>query len=874
MLADSGDSSRTAPAARDASAARPASAGTREVVAGARYRAGWMRRLLLGDRYRPLWAAPIRVPVLDLAGFAGGLTPLKKSGGMQTRGLKLRAADGRVFKFRSLDKDPSANFPPDRRRSAIAALWQDAISALHPGGSLAASELLAAARVPHATPVLVVLPDDARLGEFRAEFGGLLGTIEEDPDSADDDGPGFLGFDRVIGTAKLAERLNASPADRVDARVYLAARLVDLLVNDLDRHVGQWDWGLRDGEEGAAAGEARTWTPIPGDRDQVFIAYGGLLPALGRLADPRLVTFDSTYSLPGLTRSERELDARLFAGLERAVWDSVATGLRARITDTVIDRALARMPAAYRDDSTGALARRLRARRDRLPAVAAEWYARLAEVVDVHATDAAEFAVVTRAGDTVEVRLFAAGADPAEDAPWFRRRFLRGETDEVRLYLHGGDDRAIVRGTSRHSVLVRIIGGAGTNVLVDSSRVGGAARPTRLYDAGRGRAEAFGPPEPTDAYGERPLTEAALDRRPWLGRGEARRPPPPDRGVAGAPGAFARYDSDVGLAMGVEVGVVRYGFRRAPYASRLALRGDHATGPGRTRLELRGEWQREASPLYLSLSGLASDLERFHFYGLGNATPGAGPAGSHDLDHRRYEAALALGVRLPRGTLMLGPLLRYARTALDSNAVGIPGGTPAPRGFGSYGELGLRLRGVMDTRDVASNPRRGAHLALGAELFPALWDATGTVGAVEASGTTYLSASVPFTPVLVLRAGGRRVWGPYALVDAAWLGGAGTLRGWARDRFAGDAMVYGGAELRLRLFGLPAILPGEVGVHGLADAGRVRLRGEAAPGADDWHTAFGGGVWLAPWDRDATLSVTAARGAEGTYFYVQGGFPF
>ncbi|MEO8452353.1 MAG: hypothetical protein ABI647_21355, partial [Gemmatimonadota bacterium] len=35
---------------------------------------------------------------------AGGLKPTKKGGGFQTKGLRLKAADGRVYQFRSVDK--------------------------------------------------------------------------------------------------------------------------------------------------------------------------------------------------------------------------------------------------------------------------------------------------------------------------------------------------------------------------------------------------------------------------------------------------------------------------------------------------------------------------------------------------------------------------------------------------------------------------------------------------------------------------------------------------------------------------------------------------------------------------------------------------
>src|SRR4051794_7717736 len=47
------------------------------VVAGPDYAAGGFHRKLLGDNYRDAWTTSIKVPVLDLKNFAGGLTPTK-----------------------------------------------------------------------------------------------------------------------------------------------------------------------------------------------------------------------------------------------------------------------------------------------------------------------------------------------------------------------------------------------------------------------------------------------------------------------------------------------------------------------------------------------------------------------------------------------------------------------------------------------------------------------------------------------------------------------------------------------------------------------------------------------------------------------------
>ena len=48
---------------------------------------------------------------------------------------------------------------------------------------------------------------------------------------------------------------------------------------------------------------------------------------------------------------------------------------------------------------------------------------------------------------------------------------MPNETSEVRVYLHGGGDSAIVRGSGERGIKLRLIGGKGDNQLVDSSHV-------------------------------------------------------------------------------------------------------------------------------------------------------------------------------------------------------------------------------------------------------------------------------------------------------------------------------------------------------------------------------------------------------------------
>ena len=74
------------------------------VVPGARYDRSGFVRFFAGAGHRDLWAEPLEVEVVDLATFAGGLTPLRLGGGMTTRTLHAQGNDGKRYVCRSVDK--------------------------------------------------------------------------------------------------------------------------------------------------------------------------------------------------------------------------------------------------------------------------------------------------------------------------------------------------------------------------------------------------------------------------------------------------------------------------------------------------------------------------------------------------------------------------------------------------------------------------------------------------------------------------------------------------------------------------------------------------------------------------------------------------
>ena len=347
----------------------------RRVVVGEQFAAGGLHGFLFGRDYRDLWTTPVVLPVLDLSTFEGGLAPVRRVGHGQTQALALKGNDGREWTFRPVVKDPVGLLPEELRDSVAADFVRDQMSSQHPAGHVVVPRLLEAVGILHNTPRLVVMGDDPALGEFRADFGGVVGDIEEYQGQA-----GFGGALEIVDGEEMWRKLDASADERVDARVYLTIRLIDHLVGDWDRHLGQWHFARLPGPE--------LWQPFSEDRDQAFARFEGAVIAFVRPVLPLLVKFGPKYAdLEGQLFDNWDVDRRLLCGLDAAAWDEVAASVQKRLTDEVIEEAVHRMPPEYFAEDGARMIRALKKRRDALLGHARLYYRFLAREVDVRGTN-------------------------------------------------------------------------------------------------------------------------------------------------------------------------------------------------------------------------------------------------------------------------------------------------------------------------------------------------------------------------------------------------------------------------------------------------------------------------------------------------------
>jgi hypothetical protein len=826
---------------------KPAPSPTTDTVSvapGAQYEAGGLHQFFFGKSYRTLWKTPLRVPVLDLDTFQGGIKPTKLSGGKQTRSLRFEARNGQEWVFRSVDKDDVV-MPPRFEGTVVEDIMRDQVSSSHPAAALVAARLQDAAGVLHPSPRLYVMPDDPALGEFRADFAGRLGMVEEFP-SVPESGPGFERAVKILDSEELLVLINTDASVRIDAVRLLNARLTDMFMNDWDRHFGQWKWARMSSDPSSP------WIPIARDRDKAFISYSGLVPKIARMSAKNIVTFRATYpSITGLTWNSIAFDRRLLSGLEKPVWDSVAGALQARLTDAAIEEAARALPPEYRASAPDLVAK-LKARRDGLRNLADRFYAHLSGVVDLHATDQADRARLELTADTVLVSL----RGPRDDREYFRRRFVAGETSEIRLYLQGGDDVATVTGETERSIRVRVIGGNGTNAIVDSSVVGGRRHTIRAYDLGTVTNVEVG-------------ADTMFDRRPWIRERGKLVPPGKDRGMRVGPVLGISVHGDYGVIPRFGVSHYQYGFGKRPYARRMAIAAEYATRINGWRIEGLYDQRREHSPLHFLANVALSQLEVIRFHGFGNNSPGPGDSELFEVDQKQWAGQLAAGWALgPKSDMRFGPIVKYVTT---NDTPGQFISTLRPYGFEPFGLAGLRFSIHHDVRDQSRQPRKGILLDFSATYYPEIWDVESAFGSVFASIATYLTLPIPFKPILALRGSGKRVIGDFPYFEAAFVGGGGSVRSLEAQRYAGDASLAATTELRVPLASFSFILPIDVGIFGLAEAGRVYLDGESPNG---WHGAVGGGFWIGIIDPTSALSFSFTNNQERTGIFIKAGLSF
>ncbi len=355
---------------------------------------------------------------------------------------------------------------------------------------------------------------------------------------------------------------------------------------------------------------------------------------------------------------------------------------------------------------------------------------------------------------------------------------------------------------------------------------------------------------------------------PWV--------PPQDWGHFTIPLMWFGGGPDIGAFIGAGFNTKTYGFRKVPFATSQTLRAGYATLPQSFKIDYNADFCLKNSQDFLSVRALASGIEVLRFFGFGNETVNEKSSEYYRVRQEQYILNPSFTMPLsPTLSISAGPTFKYSRTKQDEDRII---SILAPYGSNNFGQIGFLAGFNLETNKENNLNKNGIQFNLEGKYFPAILDVESSFGAISGSLAANLTASsMTFQPTLALRLGGKQVFGNYPFHEAAFIGGGGisgsnsTIRGFRTQRFAGDSCLYGNAELRLRVSDIYIFIPGEMGIFGLSDIGRVYLEGETS---DTWHTAMGGGLWFSFLEGQYIFSIAIANSKEELSVYIQAGFNF
>lgn len=800
------------------------------------YKAKGFKRSLLGNQYRDVWAATVTAPILNLSETKGGLIPIKRGGGFQTKSLRLEAPDEKQYVLRSIEKDVSKVVPSFLKKTFIKNLIQDGISASNPYAAFVIPPLAEAAGVYHTNPKLVFLPYQKNLAEYNESFGGEMYIFEERPDGNWSDEPSLGASKELISTSDVLKNINKNPDHVIDEKQVLRSRLFDILINDWDRHDDQWRWATFE------ENDKIIYRPIPRDRDQTFFKFKGALPWLASrkwLARySKLQTFDSEiYNIEGLTFNARYFDRTFLVGLNEEDWESVAKELQASITDEVIENAIRTWPETIFKLHGEDIIKKLKGRRNIISKYAKRYYKVLAKNVDVVGTKKDELFKVERIDNqSTKVSVYRLSKKDKVGALIYERIFKTKETKEINLYGRKGNDRFEISGEVRKGILIRVIGGGGEDEVVDKSKVKGIKKHTQVYDKKKGLQLEGGKETKDKSNNHDEVNE--YDRMAFAYN-------------VNAPAGSFGFNVDDGLFLGAGVSITRHGFRKKPYAARHVITANTAFTKDGFNLIYRGDLNNVFGKWGISNDAvLTGPIFVGTFFGLGNNTQLTEVADEDkDYNYLKLKQATILPL-LKRNfgahhTIKIGPMYQYTKVEkTEGRFVSTPESGLSDEDFKQKHYAGIKAIYAFEKVDNPVNPQYGLRFTTSGGWLANVENTSRNFASVESELSLYYTFELPLKPTLAVRVGGGSNFGEYEFYQAKVLGGSINLRGYRYYRFSGKANFFNNSELRFKLFDFSNIaLSGSFGILGFFDSGRVWLPDETS---DRWHYGYGGGIWVSP----------------------------
>jgi Omp85 superfamily domain len=814
-----------------------------------------LHRTFFGENYRKEWSVETRFPSIHISQIHGGLRPLSQGGGNQTLSLRLVDKDGLEWVLRSIEKYPDAVLPENLRNTFVKDIVIDAMSAQHPYSALVVPPIAEALGVPHAHPIIGIVAPDSSLGAFSKIFEGRICLLEEREPGGKSDS--YL---------RLQEMLDADNDNSFDSTTFLKARILDVFLGDWDRHPDQWRFRPE------KYGDGIRYTSVPRDRDQVFYTNQGIFPYIESrpYVQPFFEGFNPKIRNVGtMLFTSTMMNIRLINQFSYAQWMKITYDCQASLTDSVLETALRQLPQTSYELRHIELLKIMKARRADLPKAMANYYFLLNKHVFIQTSNKNEMIEIVEApNDSMRIDIFKLSEKGLIKQTLFSKTYSPELTKEIRFFIGKGNDSILIN-NSHSAIKLRFSGGGGEkkyNLITSKNKIQVYEKPEGIHlfgDTSRIRIHLS-----SDSMNTRIVPGILFNAfTPLVNAGYN----PDDGIILGFTGRFTR---------GIDYTTAAYNTNRFKSYQQFGFMHSFATSAFSAKYD--GEWTHLIGRADLKISATIYAPNNTHnFYGTGNESVFL-KSGDYKIYYRSRFDLFTLTPTLKwtnkkRSSLSVGPSLQYYSYDSLQNVgrfISTPGAVltyDSNTLIKTKLQAGLVFEYDLNRRDNDLLPTSGYRLHAGLMGYTGLNSNSKTYGQLLAHMVFYKSIGSSEALVLADRIGGGAIIGNPAFYQSVFLGGQGNLLGYRQFRFAGQYMAYNDFEVRLRVAEFANyILPGQLGLIGLFDIGRVWQKEDYS---HQWHNGQGIGIYFAP-AQVALIQFLMSYSIEGWYPVFTLGFRF
>jgi predicted phosphodiesterase len=827
-------------------------------------------RFLWGERYRKYFGTLVNAPTVDLDTLFGGLKPVRKGGGHQSKSLRLRDKKGREYVMRALRKNAVQYLQAVAFKdqyvegkfdgTATENLLSDVFTGSHPYAPFTIGRLSDAIGLYHTNPVLYYIPKQNSLGQFNAEFGDELYMIEERASSGHGDKASFGFANKVISTDDLLHNLNKNEHHILDEEAYIKARLFDMLIGDWDRHEDQWRWAVFKEKK------QTIYRPIPRDRDQAFSIFGD--GALLNIATKLVPTLRLMKSYTKELKSPKwfnlepyPLDMVLISRSEKGIWDKQVELIRNNITDVVIDEAFTNFPDEVKGETIQEIKRKLQGRRSNLQNISDSYFSHITKFQVIIGTQKDDWFEIERLQNG-QTKITAYRIKKGKkDVVFHQRIYNESETKEIWIYGLNDDDVFVVKGKGEKQIKLRIIGGQNNDIynIIDGKNV-------TIYDfkskkntfkTNKGKIKLTDDYE-TNVYDYKKFKNSKNVITPTIG-----------------------FNPDDGVKVGFSNIYTAYGFERNPFTSQHSLSGAYYFSTNGIELDYTSEIANVLGKWNFGVnSTFTSPNFAINYFGLGNNSSNLEANDLKEEDYNRVKISKFLVGTFIQwkgdldGRLKLG--VNYQTIKIENTfdrfvRSQFMGNNPI---FENQKFINSEASYHFENTDNTAFPTMGMKTELIAGY---------TSNLNNDNNFGYLIPSISFDYKLV--SSGQLVFATklkthftfgdsYEFYQAATIGGNDGLRGYRNQRFTGKNSFYHSSDIRLNFRQMKtSLVPLNIGVFGGFDYGSVWGQQDSSFKNTKFNTSLGGGIFINAANM-ISGNISAFNSEDGVRFSLTFGFAF